>query len=168
MKTDMIDIMIDEIDDIDDELFSISDAQQYFFFKSGGDIYALDVEHVSEMIEYQSLTKIPMMLSYIKGVTNIRGSIITVIDLLERFELGITEIGAKTSLVVVDNIALIIEEVHDVNTIPAENIKDPLDFGFKIEQRFIKNMAKYNDQYIAILNCAEVLNMDEISKIEGR
>lgn len=163
MNSNILDI---DIDDIDDELFIISDAQQYFFFKSGGDIYALDVENVSEMIEYKSLTKIPMMLPYVKGVTNIRGSIITVIDLLERFDLGETKIKPKTSLVVMGTIALIIDEVHDVNTIPDENIKETLDFGFKIEQRFIKNMARYNDTYIAILNCDEVLNIDEISKIE--
>ncbi|PHR54083.1 MAG: chemotaxis protein CheW [Arcobacter sp.] len=154
-------------DDMDDELFTISDAQQYFFFKSGGDIYALDVENVSEMIEYQDISKIPMMLPYIKGVTNIRGSIITVIDLLQRFNLGETKIGKKTSLVVMDSIALVIDEVHDVNTIADEDIKETLDFGFKIEKRFIKNMARYNDTYIAILNCDEVLNIDEISKIEG-
>ena len=150
------------------DLFVIGDAQQYLFFKSGGDIYALDVEHVSEMIEYQSLTKVPMMQSFIKGVTNIRGSIVTVIDLLERFGLGKTEISPKTSLVIVKDIALIIDEVHDVNSILNEDIKDSLDFGFKIEPRFIKNMAKYNDTHIAILNCAEILNISEISEIKGK
>jgi len=152
----------------EEELFVIGDAQQYLFFKSGGDIYALDVEHVSEMIEYQTLTKVPMMQSFIKGVTNIRGSIVTVIDLLERFGLGETEISPKTSLVIVKDIALIIDEVHDVNSILNEDIKDSLDFGFKIEPRFIKNMAKYNDTHIAILNCAEILNISEISEIKGK
>ena len=152
----------------EEELFVIGDAQQYLFFKSGGDIYALDVEHVSEMIEYQTLTKVPMMQSFIKGVTNIRGSIVTVIDLLERFGLGETEISPKTSLVIVKDIALIIDEVHDVNSILNEDIKDSLEFGFKIEPRFIKNMAKYNDTYIAILNCAEILNISEISEIKGK
>ncbi|MCK4874871.1 MAG: chemotaxis protein CheW, partial [Sulfurimonas sp.] len=65
-------------------------------------------------------------------------------------------------------IALIIDEVHEVDTIAEENIKDTLDFGFKIQQRFIKNMARYNDDYIAILNCDEILNISEISKIKGK
>jgi purine-binding chemotaxis protein CheW len=154
--------------EIDDELLSVSDAKQYFFFKAGGDIYALDAQSVSEMVEYQSLTKVPMMPSYVKGVTNIRGDILTVIDLLERFELGQAVIGKKTSLVIINKIALIIDEVHEVNTIEEEDIKGTLDFGFKIKQRFIKNMARYNDDYIAILNCDEILKISEISKIEDR
>ncbi|MCK4737141.1 MAG: purine-binding chemotaxis protein CheW [Sulfurimonas sp.] len=154
--------------DNENELLFVSDAKQYFFFKSGGDIYAIDAHSVSEMVEYQALTKVPMMSSYVKGVTNIRGEIIAVVDLLERFELGQTTIGKKTSLVIVNKIALIIDEIHEVDTIAEEDIKDTLDFGFKIEQRFIKNMARYNDEYIAILNCDEILNSVEISKIEDK
>ena len=117
--------------DNEDELLFVSDAKQYFFFKSGGDIYAIDAHDVSEMVEYQALTKVPMMPPYIKGVTNIRGEIIAVVDLLERFELSQTTIGKKTSLVIVNKIALIIDEIHEVDTIAEENIKETLDFGFK-------------------------------------
>jgi len=149
----------------DNQLLEISDAEQYFFFKSGGDIYALDAKNVTEMVEYQGLTKVPLMPSFVKGVTNIRGDIISVIDLLERFGLGTTKISKKTSLVIIGKMAIIIDEVHEVNTIAKEDIKESLDFGFKIQQRFIKNMARYNDDYIAILNCKELLNADEISKL---
>jgi len=158
---------LDNLDIEEDETLALSDAKQYFFFKLGGDIYALEAQSVNEMLEYQPLTKVPMVPSYVKGVTNIRGNITTVIDLLERFELGEITIGKKTSLVIVNSIALIIDEVHEVNAIAEENIKASLDFGFKIKQRFIKNMARYNDEYIAILNCDEILNINEISKVEG-
>jgi len=156
---------IDFEDEID--LFVIGDAQQYLFFKAGGDIYAFDVADVSEMIEYQRLTKVPMMPSFVKGVTNIRGSIVPVIDLLERFNLVTTEIGPKTSLIIVNNMALVIDEVHDVNSIVEEDIKESLDFGFKIEQRFIKKMARYSESYIAILNPKEILNINELSILEA-
>jgi len=152
--------------DIDDELLLISDAKQYFFFKAGGDIYALDAHDVTEMVEYQSLTKVPLMPSFVKGVTNIRGEIITVVDLLQRFDLGEVKISKKTSLVIINKIAIIIDEVHEVNTIAEEDIKSSLDFGFKIDKRFVKNMARYNDDYIAILNCEEILNTDEIANLE--
>jgi len=159
---------MDDIElDIDDELSEISDANQYLFFKSGGDLYALDVADVSEMIEYQVCTKVPMMHTYIKGVTNIRGTIVPVIDLLERFGFDGTKIDTKTSMIIVKNIALVIDEVYDVNSVIVDDIKDSLEFGFKIEQRFIKNMAKYNDNYIAILNCDEILNISELSLLKG-
>ena len=154
--------------DNENELLFVSDAKQYFFFKLGGDIYAIDAHSVGEMVEYQALTKVPMTSSCVKGVTNIRGEIIAVVDLLDRFELGQTTIGKKTSLVIVNKIALIIDEIHEVDTIDEEDIKATLDFGFKIEQRFIKNMARYNNDYIAILNCDEILNSAEIYKIEDK
>ncbi len=153
--------------DYEDELFVIGDAQQYLFFKSGGAIYAIDVADVSEMIEYQTFTRVPMMQDFIKGVTNIRGSIVAVVDLLERFGLGETKVGAKTSMIIVRNIALIIDEVHDVANLLQENIKESLEFGCKIEQRFIQNMAKYNDTHIAILNCDEILEISELSTVKG-
>ena len=155
-----------DIDIEDDDLLSISDAKQYFFFKAGGDIYALEAENVAEMVEYQEITKVPFMQSFVKGVTNIRGEIITVVDMLDRFELGTTKICKKTSLVIINKIALIIDEVHEVTSILEDDIKDSLDFGFKIKQKFIKNMARYNGEYIAILNCKEVLNIDDLSQVE--
>ena len=151
----------------EDDLFVIGDAQQYLFFKAGGAIYAIDVAYVSEMIEYQAFTRVPMMEPFIKGVTNIRGSIVPVVDLLERFNLGATEVGAKTSMIIVNDIALIIDEVHDVANLQNENIKESLDFGCKIQQRFIQNMAKYNNTHIAILNCDEILNISELSIVKG-
>jgi len=143
-----------------------NEVEQYFFFKLGEDIYAIEASSVSEMVKYQAFTKVPMMSPYIKGVTNIRGNIITVIDLLQRLGLGEANVKKKTSLVIIDKIALIIDEVHEVNTIDPQNIKSTLDFGFKIEPRFVRNMAKYNDSYIAILNFDEILNISEISKVE--
>lgn len=144
-----------------------SELEQYFFFKLGQDIYAIEASSVSEMVKYQEFTKVPMVSSYVKGVTNIRGNIITVIDLLQRLGLGEADVKKKTSLVIIGKIALIIDEVHEVTTIDPEDIKSTLDFGFKIDPRFVKNMAKYHDNYIAILNFDEILNMKEISRVEG-
>ena len=153
--------------DTDEDLFIIDDSQQYLFFKLSEDIYAIDVGKISEMIEYQPLTKVPLRLPYIKGVTNVRGSIVTVLDLRERFGFAKTELNYKTSLVIISDIALIIDEVHDVTSINESDIKESMDFGAKIERRFIKNMASYNNTHIAILDCDEVLNIKEISQSRG-
>jgi len=151
-----------------DEIIDIDDVRQYLFFKAGGDIYAIEAHNVSEMVEYQSYTKVPHMPSYVKGVTNIRGNIICVIDLLNRLELGEITVDKRTSLIVINDIAFIIDEVHEVGSIQDDAIKASLDFGFKIKQRFIKNMARYEDDYIAILNCDEILNIEEISQVEAK
>ena len=142
-----------------------SQAQQYFFFKLANDTYAIDAYLVNEMVEYQSFTKVPLMPSYVKGVTNIRGSIVTVVDLLDRLNLAQLSVSKKTSLVIAGSIALIIDEVHEVNSIEDEDIKSTLDFGFKIDPRFVKNMAMFDGEYIGILNLEEILKLSEISKI---
>ena len=141
------------------------DEQQYFFFILGQDSYALKANVVTEMIEYQPYTSVPKMQHYIKGVTNVRGEIVTVIDLKSRFNLGDIEVDKKTALVIVKGIALMIDEVDEVGIVEQENIKESLDFGFKIEQRFVKAMAYYRDEYVAILDEDEILNLKEISKV---
>lgn len=151
----------------DESIVAIENEQtQYFFFKSGGDSYAIEALHVKEMIEYQSYTKVPLMNACIKGVTNVRGEIIAVIDLLERLNLGSSRISKKSTLVIINSIALIIDEISEVNALDEIDIKESLDFGSKIEKRFIKNMAKYEDDYIVILDIEEVLRIKELAKVE--
>lgn len=148
----------------DSELMPL-DEKQYLFFKLGSELYALSANEVTEMIEYQPYTVVPKMQPYIKGVTNVRGEIITVIDLKCRFGLGSTTIDKKSTFVIVNGIALLIDEVDEVAVVEDDHVKESLDFGFKIEQRFVKAMLFYKDAYVALLNSDEILNLKEISKV---
>jgi len=76
-------------------------SKQYFLFISNKDIYAIEALNVIEIVEYQNITKVPMMNKFVKGVTNVRGNIIAVVDLLERFGLEETVILDKTSLAII-------------------------------------------------------------------
>ena len=151
-----------------------SNAQdQYLLFLVGGILYGVEALKAQEIVEYSDVTKVPMMSSFVKGVTNIRGNIIPVIDLLDRFNLGKTEVGDKTSIVVVNNkqgedmvsIGIIIDEVYEVDSISASNLKKAPEFGSKIKSKFILHMGKYEKEYIAILNTSTILNVDELSKL---
>ena len=150
--------------------------KQYFLFISNQEIYAFDSLDVVEIIEYQNITKVPMMNKFVKGVTNIRGNIIAVIDLLERFGLNETIVSDKTSLVILkksyDNkelqIAIVIDEVYEVDNISDINIEETPAFGTQVDKRFIKNMAKYNDEYIPVLNIDSVLDVEELSILNSK
>ena len=151
-----------------------SDTQdQYLLFLAGGVLYAVEALKAQEIVEYSSVTKVPMMHPYVKGVTNIRGNIVPVVDLINRFGLGETQIGDKTSIVVINyekndqkmEIGMMIDEVYAVDKIPQSNLKKSPEFGSKIEARYILNMGKYNNKYIAILNTDAILNIDELSKL---
>ena len=154
-------------------LGDVSAKDQYLLFIVGGVLYAVEALRAQEIVEYNGVTKVPMMNSYVKGVTNIRGNIVPVIDLLDRFGLGQTVVGDKTSVVVVNytkddellQIGIIIDEVYEVDTIESQNLKKAPEFGSKIEPRFILHMGKYAKEYIAILNTDTILDIDELAKL---
>jgi len=151
-----------------------SNAQdQYLLFLVGGVLYGIEALKAQEIVEYNSITKVPMMNSFVKGVTNIRGNIVPVIDLLDRFQLGVTDIADKTSIVVINYqkdgeitpIGIIIDEVYEVDSIEASNLKKAPEFGSKINAKYILQMGKYEKDYIAILNTNTILNVAELSKL---
>ncbi|MCF6173431.1 MAG: chemotaxis protein CheW [Campylobacteraceae bacterium] len=147
-----------------------SSAQnQYLLFLVGGVLYAIESLKAQEIVEYSDVTKVPKMNSFVKGVTNIRGNIVPVIDLLDRFDLGQTDIGDKTSIIVIKykstQIGVIIDEVHEVDNIDPSCIKKAPEFGSKINSKFIQSMGKYDKEYITILNTDTILSIDELSKL---
>jgi len=164
--------MKEENNNIEDDVLSKTNGKQYFLFISGGDIYAMDALLVAEIVEYQNITKVPMMQSCIKGVTNIRGNITTVVDLLDRFKLGQTQLTPRTSLAIIKknhfdkivDIAIIIDEVYEVDYISDDSLQVSPDFGTKINKSFIKNIGRYNEKDIAILNTDLILNISDLAK----
>jgi len=146
---------------------------QFLLFLVGGDLYAIEALKTSEIVEYNQITKVPMVTSCLKGVTNIRGNIVPTIDLLDRFGLGETKVDRKTSIVVINHVhkdnmiqlGVIIDEVFEVDDIDSENIKEAPEFGSKIDKKFIQQMGKYKGEYIAVLDMKTILNIEELSTI---
>jgi len=146
---------------------------QFLLFLVGGDLYAIEALKTSEIVEYSHITKVPMLTSCVKGVTNIRGNIVPVIDLLDRFGLGDTKVQRKTSIVVINHnhgddamqLGIIIDEVFEVDDIYNKDIKDAPEFGAKIDNKFIQKMGKYNGEYIAVLDMKNILDIEELSTI---
>ena len=157
------------------ELDGSNTQHQYLLFLAGGVLYAIEALKAQEIVEFSDVTKVPMMNSYVKGVTNIRGNIVPVIDLLDRFNLGSTKVADKTSIVVVNyekddekmQIGIMIDEVYEVDSINPTDIKKAPEFGAKIDTKFIKYMGKYEKSYIAILNANTILDIDEISQLKS-
>ncbi len=169
----------------EDDLMLSQDGEQYLFFIVGDDLYGINSDVVMEMVEYQGLTKVPMMQPYVKGVTNIRGSIISVVDLQGRFGFGESEISERSSLVIVkkkvfttaneeeeaneseEMMAIVVDQVHEVGYISDKDIKSVPAFGTKIPVKYIKDMAMYKDEYVALLNIDTILDYSEISQLGG-
>ena len=146
---------------------------QYLTFSLGGEMFAVGILNVKEIIEYGHLTEIPMMPAFIRGVINLRGSVVPVIDLSARFGSKPTEVSRRTCIVIVEvddaemrhDIGIMVDAVSEVLDIPASEIEPPPSFGAKIRADFIFGMGKVAGKFVIILNINKVLSVEEIAAI---
>ena len=147
--------------------------QQYLTFSLHGEMFAVGILNVKEIIEYGNLTEIPMMPSFIRGVINLRGAVVPVIDLSCRFGNAVTEVGKRTCIVIVEvqegdfrhDIGIMVDAVSEVIEIPSSEIEPPPSFGAKIRADFIPGMGKVAGKFVIILNIMKVLSVDEIAML---
>lgn len=155
------------------------DSRQYLTFTLGGEIFALGILNIKEIIEYGSLTEIPMMPGFIRGVINLRGAVVPVVDLVARFGSAPATIGRRTCIVIVEmvqntdngplrqDIGVIVDCVNEVLEIHAADIEPPPAFGAKIRADFIFGMGKVNGKFVIILNVDRVLSLDEMTSLSS-
>jgi purine-binding chemotaxis protein CheW len=150
---------------------------QYLTFSLHGEMFAVGILNVKEIIEYGNLTEIPMMPPFIRGVINLRGAVVPVIDLSCRFGNAVTEIGKRTCIVIVEvlegtgadefrhDLGIMVDAVSEVIEIPAGEIEPPPSFGAKIRADFIHGMGKVAGKFVIILNIIKVLSVEEIAML---
>ena len=149
--------------------------QQYLTFLLGGEMFAVGILNVKEIIEYGNLTEIPMMPPFIRGVINLRGSVVPVIDLSARFGHAQSQVGKRTYIVIVEvtendlrhDIGIMVDAVSEVLEIPASDIEPPPSFGARIRADFIFGMGKVNSKFVIILSINKVLSVEEIAQLTG-
>ncbi|MBY0574452.1 MAG: chemotaxis protein CheW [Undibacterium sp.] len=151
------------------------EAGQYLTFVLGGEIYALGILNIKEIIQYGDLTEVPMMPSFIRGVINLRGKVVPVIDLAARFGRGTTGVARRTSIVIIEmeqsevadsqSIGVMVDAVNEVVDIAGVDIEPPPSFGAKIRPDFISGMAKHSGRFIIVLNLNQVLSLEEMTKL---
>ena len=148
---------------------------QYLTFSLAGEMFAVGILNVKEIIEYGHLTEIPMMPAFIRGVINLRGSVVPVIDLAARFGSKATEVSRRTCIVIIEvadddtrhDIGIMVDAVSEVLDIPSGEIEPPPSFGAHIRADFILGMGKVNGKFVIILNIDRVLSVEEIAMITG-
>ena len=150
---------------------------QYLTFQLSGEMFAVGILNVKEIIEYGHLTGIPMMPAFIRGVINLRGSVVPVIDLSARFGGKSTEVSRRTCIVIVEvadddddtrhDIGIMVDAVSEVLDIPGSEIEPPPSFGAKIRADFIFGMGKVAGKFVIILNINKVLSVEEIALLTG-
>ncbi|MDD3352365.1 chemotaxis protein CheW [Zoogloea sp.] len=146
---------------------------QYLTFLLGGEMFAVGILNIKEIIEYGTVTEIPMVPPFIRGVINLRGAVVPVIDLASRFGGKRSEISRRTCIVIIEltenderqDVGVVVDAVSEVLEIPASEIEPPPSFGARIRADFIRGMGKVNGKFVIILEVAKVLSVDEIASL---
>lgn len=142
---------------------------QYLTFMLGGEVFALAILGVKEIIEYRGLTEVPMMPSCVRGVINLRGAVVPVMDLLARFGRPRSEVTKRSCIVIVEVqadderhvIGMVVDAVYEVLEIASADIEPPPAFGARIRSDFIQGMGKVRDRFVILLNANRALSLDE-------
>jgi|ERR1700722_14712085 len=148
---------------------------KYLTFALGSEEYGLEILKVREIIGYMEITAVPHTPSYVRGVINLRGQVISVIDLRARFGMATAEKTEQTCIIVVEitcdgrrvNIGIVVDRVSEVINIPAASIEDAPSFGVEIDTSFILGMGKIGTNVKLLLDIDRVLSRQELSHVTG-
>ncbi|TAE28254.1 MAG: purine-binding chemotaxis protein CheW [Candidatus Kapaibacterium sp.] len=157
----------DTFDDDDLDLDEDTQKDRYLTFRIQAEEYGIEILHVTEIIGVQKITEVPDTPDYLKGVINLRGKIIPVMDVRNRFGMEEIPYGDRTCTIVVDvggtSIGLIVDEVLEVANIPAENVSTPPRTNKGSSGRYIQGMGKIGDSVKILLNIEYLLNDAELA-----
>jgi purine-binding chemotaxis protein CheW len=143
---------------------------QYLSFVLCGEEYAVNILRVKEIIEFDSLTRVPAMPASVRGVINLRGRVVPVVDLAERFGLQESEITRRSCIVMVELVegdesvvvGIMADAVSQVLDLAEEEIEPPPTFGTAISTRFIRGMAEMGRKFVIILDVDRALDVTEL------
>jgi purine-binding chemotaxis protein CheW len=135
-----------------------------------GEIYAIDVLRVHEIISMPKIVHVPNSMYFMKGVINLRGKVIPVIDLRLKFNMEAKEYDEITVILIVELkdkfIGIIVDTISDVLDLPEQSIQDTPNFSAKIETDFIRGIGNKDDKLIIVLNIDKILTTDELSILD--
>lgn len=140
-------------------------ANQFLSFVLGNEEYGMEILKVQEIKGFSPLTPIPNMPSYIRGVMNLRGTVVPVVDLRSQFSMNEVEYNQFTVIILVNVrekiTGLVVDAVTDVFNLHASEILAPPEFGAQLDTRFISGVANIGDRLIVLLNIEKLLQEDQ-------
>lgn len=165
-RRDMIDDLLADDDDEDTQ------ANKYLFFRIGKESYGIGIRHIIEIIEIQPISMVPDMPAYVRGVINLRGKVIPVIDLRLRFGIEERKYDDRTCIVVneIDKVLIgfIVDTVEEVMEIPESGIEPPPSFKTASgKERYISGMGKVGDAVKILLDVERIVREEEIEVLAG-
>lgn len=152
-----------------DEIEEDTMKGKFLTFSLGEEFYGIDILYVTEIVGIQPITVVPELPHFIRGIINLRGQIIPVMDVRAKFKKENVEYNDRTCIIVIEvhdlSIGIIVDEVSEVLNIDEENIVPPPKVGGS-GRKFIKSIGKNGDHVILIVDCEKLLNQEEIETLQ--
>lgn len=151
------------------------EALQYLTFFVDEERFAIAILDVKEIIEVTQMTRVPMTPDYIRGVINLRGNVVPVVDLGARLGKQRCELSKRSCIVLVEvehgeerqQLGMLVDEVNEILEIPESHLQAAPDFGTDIRTDFIQAMGRVDDNFMILLDINHVLSVEELSHLEG-
>ena len=150
-----------------------AEPAQYLTFMLAGDVFAIGILAIKEIIEYQGLTEVPLMPRCVRGVINLRGAVVPVVDLLARFRRPRSPITKRSCIVIVEVqaddqrqvVGVMVDAVNEVLDIAEAEIEPPPAFGTHIRSDFIQGMGKVRGKFVILLNVEKTVSLDAMDEL---
>lgn len=151
-----------------------SKTEQYLTFRLGKEIYALDVAAARQIVEFSLITQIPKTPKWIRGVINLRGTVVPVLDLKLKFEMGATERTVNTCIIIIEFsldselfiVGILTDAVQEVFELDTSQIEPPPKFGTKVSTEYLRGMGRRGDQLFIILDAQRIFAGRELLKLQ--
>jgi purine-binding chemotaxis protein CheW len=152
---------------------SITATTQFLTFKLADELFALDIEKVREVLDFTTITKVPQTPDYMRGVINLRGSVVPVVDLRLKFGMTVSEQTVNTCVIIVEVdmdgekvvMGAMADAVQEVLDLEPDQIEPPPRIGTKLNTDFIRGMGKHAEQFIIILDIDRVFASEELEQV---
>ena len=147
---------------------------QYLTFMLAQEQFAIGILGIKEIIEYHGLTEVPMMPPCVRGVINLRGAVVPVLDLLARFGRPSSEMTKRTCVVIVEVegaeekhvVGLLVDAVNEVLDIAPSDIEPPPSFGARVRSDFILGVGKVKGKFVLLLDVDRALSLEEVDELD--
>ncbi len=147
---------------------------QYLTFKLDGESFATEISKVREVLEYTQITPVPRSPDFMRGVINLRGSVVPVVDLRLQFGMAATEQTVDSCIIIIEvNIegtstvlGALADSVQEVINLKKEQLEPAPSFGTRIDNDFVQHMGKVGDQFIMVLDINKVFSLEQINRVE--
>ena len=149
---------------------SIAETTQYLTFRLEDELFALDIGKVREVLDFTTIAKVPQTPDYMRGVINLRGSVVPVVDMRLKFAMTMAEQTVNTCVIIVEVdldgekvvMGAMADAVQEVLDLEPDQIEPPPRIGTKLNTDFIRGMGKHDDQFIIILDLDKVFTVNEL------